>query len=266
MKQPFTFLFAIVQYSWGFLCSLYAFVGLFYASCLGLVYIALGGKSPAVINGIIYQYVWLQVVFFGGVRLRIEGAQHLDRARTYIVTFNHASLMDPPIGYYVLAKLGFHTRMLGKAELFRIPVLGHALRAVKFVEVNRRNLAAALKSYEQLRANMATGISYWVAAEGTRSADGRLKTFKKGGFITAIQTQAQLLPICIKGTQRVIPKSGWVVRAFMPVTVVIGPPLDASQYTLEQKEQLMQRAFNWFAATLGDEQKPLPGTPAYTMH
>lgn len=263
MKQPFTFLFSIVQYSWGFLCSLYAFVGLFYTSAMALVYLGLGGKNQRIVNALIYQYVWFQTIFFGGVRLRIVGAEHLDRTQTYIVTFNHASLMDPPIGYYVLARLGFHTRMLGKAELFRIPVLGHALRAVKFVEVNRRDLAAALKSYKQLRANMATGISYWVAAEGTRSPDGRLKTFKKGGFITAIQTQSLLLPICIKGSQRVIPKSGWVVRAFMPVTVVIGPPIDASQYTLEQKEELMQRAFDWFAATLEDDQRPLPGTAAY---
>lgn len=250
-----------VQYIWGFTATLYCFFGLFYTSCLALLYVLPGGKNTKVINAIIYQYVWLQTAFFAAVKLKVEGLENIDRSKTYIVTFNHSSLMDPPIGYFVLASNGFPTRMLGKAELFKVPIFGNALKKVGFVEVNRRNLESAKASYIRVKAAMAKGMSYWVAAEGSRTGNGRLTTFKKGGFITAIETGAHILPIAIKNANKVIPKSGWSVRAFMPVTVVIGPPIDAAAYTVDQKEALMERAFLWFASVLDDEQKPLPGTP-----
>ena len=69
------------------------------------------------------------------------------------------------------------------------------------------------------------GVSIWLAAEGTRSRDGRIGPLKKGGFHLALGTRAPIVPVAIRGTKDVLRRGSAGARLGMPVEVVIGAPI-----------------------------------------
>ncbi len=157
----------------------------------------------------------------------------------YIVMCNHTSHYDIPLS--VMAFPNQRIRMLAKRELRKVPLMGKAMDVSMFPFIDRQNRAQAQQDLETVKAYMQQGIIIWIAPEGTRSRDGHLGPFKKGGFITAIQANAQIIPLGIDGANHVLPAKTWRFRLHQPVTVNIGQPIDASQYDLQQKDVLLQR-------------------------
>jgi 1-acyl-sn-glycerol-3-phosphate acyltransferase len=118
--------------------------------------------------------------------------------------------------------------MLAKAELFRIPLWGHGLRAAEFVEVDRGNHTRAVQSIDHAARLVRDGVSIWVAPEGTRSLDGRIGKLKKGGFHLALATQTPIVPVAIRGTLQVLPRGAKVMQLHQPVSVQIGAPIEVA--------------------------------------
>jgi 1-acyl-sn-glycerol-3-phosphate acyltransferase len=167
------------------------------------------------------------------IRLTIQGHEHIRPGAIYMS--NHQSLYDiPAIGAIVPG-----VRMVTKAELFKVPVWGQALKASGFVSINRRNRASAIASLKEAAARMKAGTNIWISPEGTRSRTGALNEFKKGGFVMAIETGATIVPVTITGTYEILPPKTSAVRLGRAVTVRFHPPIDAGAYTLEDKESLM---------------------------
>ena len=157
------------------------------------------------------------------VELVASGADNVP-SRAVIYMSNHQSHLDIPILYATLPSRTI--RMLGKAELFRIPLWGRGLRAAEFIEVDRSNHARAVKSIEQAARLVREGVSIYLAPEGTRSIDGRIGKLKKGGFHLAIGTGAPIVPVAIRGTIDILPRGGRVMRSGQRVTVQIGRPIE----------------------------------------
>jgi len=84
------------------------------------------------------------------------------------------------------------------------------------------------------------GTSIMVFAEGTRSPDGKIHPFKKGGFVLAIDYGLPILPITINGSRKVLPK-GSVVFTPGEIDVIVGDPIDTKGYTRESLPELMER-------------------------
>ena len=93
---------------------------------------------------------------------------------------------------------------------------------------------------KKAREKMEDGIVLWISPEGTRSRTGRMGTFKKGGFILAIDAGAQLIPVGIRGSEKVLPAKTWDFFLDQKVEVHIGKPIDASAYTAEHKDELIE--------------------------
>ena len=129
--------------------------------------------------------------------------------------------------------------MLAKSELYRIPFLGRAMLAAEFPSVARHNPQQARRDLLRARQMMESGIVLWAAPEGTRSADGHLQPFKKGCFHLALDTDAVIVPLAIRGIHQVLPARTWRLNLGMPVEVEIGEPIDASQYSVERLPELM---------------------------
>jgi 1-acyl-sn-glycerol-3-phosphate acyltransferase len=166
-----------------------------------------------------------RVVKLLDVRLTVTGAENVpDRAVVYMS--NHQSHLDIPI---LFASLPSPTiRMLGKAELFRIPLWGRAIRAAEFIPVDRSNHARAVESLDYAAELVRDGVSIYIAPEGTRSRDGRIGKLKKGGFHLAIGTGAPIVPVALRGPIHILPRGGRVMRSGQSVSVRIGQPIDVA--------------------------------------
>ena len=164
-----------------------------------------------------------EVVRVLGVDLIAAGADRVPTDRAYVYMSNHQSHLDIPMLYATLPSRT--VRMLGKKELFQIPLWGRGLRAAEFIEVDRSNHERAMKSIEYAARLVGDGVSIWVAPEGTRSRDGTIGKLKKGGFHLALDTQTPIVPVAIKGTIDVLPRGGRTVNTGQRVDVTIGAPI-----------------------------------------
>lgn len=156
--------------------------------------------------------------------------------RRYIIMCTHASHYDIPVTF---VSLPGSIRMLAKKELFAIPLLGQAMRAAEFPSVDRANRQRAIKDLERARAMMESGIVLWAAPEGTRSPDGKLLPFKKGCFHLALETEAVIVPVAVRGIHRVLPARTWQINLGQPVDVRVGTPLDTAGMTKADLDTVM---------------------------
>jgi 1-acyl-sn-glycerol-3-phosphate acyltransferase len=172
------------------------------------------------------------------IALSVRGREHLEGGqssrggldagtRTYVVMSNHQSHYDVPVLYYVL---GGRMRMVAKKELFAVPLFGRAIRDAGMIEVDRSNRERAIASLAKAKAQLAGGTHVWIAPEGKRSESGELLPFKKGGFVLALEMEAPILPITIKGTRDVLPSHGMLSRKGVEVHVTIHAPIETSPF------------------------------------
>lgn len=162
------------------------------------------------------------------MRLSVHGAvPTFSDGRRYMILCNHSSHYDIPASF---AALPGSIRMLAKKELYRIPVLGRAMHAAEFPSVDRHNSQRARDDLERARAMMESGIVLWAAPEGTRSPDGRLLPFKKGCFRLALDTDAVIIPVAIRGIHRVLPARTFDLNLGQPVDLLVGQPIDAAAF------------------------------------
>ena len=172
-----------------------------------------------------------------GVKVRVEGREHilLDRAAVYAV--NHTSNVEPPILFHVLSPLFPRLRVLYKAELRKLPILVRAWDLAGFVPLERGNREQSLPAIDRAAEALKEGNSFLIFPEGTRSRAGNLLPFKKGGFIMAIKGQAPVVPVAIVGAREAMRKGSFVIQP-VTVTVRLGPPVETAGLTLAERDQL----------------------------
>lgn len=151
---------------------------------------------------------WTWVILrLGGISLKVIGSERIDPLQQYVFMVNHQSNIDIPV--LVQGLRSFQLRWIAKRELLRVPFFGWAMWASKHIIVDRANRSDAIKSLQQARQLIAAGISIVIFPEGTRSRDGKLLPFKKGGFLLAVQTGRPIVPITIRGSSELLPPGAW---------------------------------------------------------
>jgi 1-acyl-sn-glycerol-3-phosphate acyltransferase len=165
------------------------------------------------------------------VHLTVEQLGDLDETRGYVYLFNHQSHLDIPVLYASLPSPTI--RFVAKAELFKIPIWGPALRRAEMIEVDRGDHKQAVTALAKAAALVADGVSVAIAPEGSRSRDGRMGPLKRGGFHLALDTDAPIVPVAIRGTIEILPPGARGMRAGVPVRVVIGAPIDVAGRTVD---------------------------------
>ncbi len=180
-----------------------------------------------------------------GIRVRIEGREHVPAGRACIFMANHVSNLDPPV---LLPSLPGRTSVFLKGSLMKIPILGYAFKLGEFIPVEREgNVETARESVAQARRVLARGLHITTFVEGMRSLDGRMLPFKRGPFFLAMDSGAPCIPISIYGTEKIIP---WGSRRIYPGTahVVFHEPLHPADYAT--RDELMQAVRASIAAGL----------------
>lgn len=192
----------------------------------------------------------------GGVRVRVTGRENIPQGVCLFVA-NHTSNVDPPA---VVGAIPGRVALLGKKEVFRIPILSRALLLADFLPVDRGQRAAAIATAEKAVANLKRGVSYLVFPEGTRSHDGRLRPFKKGTFVMAIQAGVPVVPVALAGAHRLMRKGSSALSPGV-VDVRFLPAIDAAPYGEQQRNELRTRVHAAIAAALPADQQPVEAAP-----
>lgn len=189
------------------------------------------------------------------VKLTVDDPHHLNLVpgKRYIIMCNHASLFDIPLTYLALPK--YSIRMLSKKELAKIPLFGRGMQQAGFPFIDRKNRMQAIKDLRAAQKLMEDGIVLWIAPEGTRSKDGHLQPFKKGAFITAIQSEAVIIPLAIKGAFEIWPHNSKYISTQQEITIKVGAPIDATEYELADKAKLITHCQQTMASLLDEELK-----------
>ena len=176
------------------------------------------------------------ILFVSGIKVDLKGLSNIDPSKSYIYMSDHRSNFDIPV---LLGCLPIQFRWLAKAELFKIPIFGRAMSGAGYVKIDRSNRESAFKSIDQVAAKMKNGVSVMIFPEGTRSEDGNVKPFKKGGFVMAVDTGAPIVPVILRGTRSIMAKGSWRINPG-DVTLSIEKPIDTTGYTRDTKEDLIK--------------------------
>ncbi|WII70912.1 lysophospholipid acyltransferase family protein [Bdellovibrio sp. 22V] len=173
-----------------------------------------------------------------GVKVVVKGRENIPQGG-FLFVFNHTSFFD------IFAMNGWlgSFRFGAKIELFKIPVFGAAMRRAGILPIARERREEVFKVYQAAQARIAAGERFALAPEGTRQETERLGNFKSGPFIFAINAKAPIVPVIVKGAAAILPKGhtipNWGVWS-RTITLQVLPPVDATQYTVEQRPQLQE--------------------------
>jgi 1-acyl-sn-glycerol-3-phosphate acyltransferase len=189
-----------------------------------------------------------------GIHVRAEGVENIP-AGTCVFASNHCSNLDP---FALVPEIPQRVSLLAKTDVFKIPILSKAIRQNGLIPVDRSNKDSAAQSVDQAVESLKQGLSFCIFAEGTRSRDGRLQPFKRGAFVMAIRAGVPLVPVSLAGTQNLLRKGDWKMYPG-EVLVKFARPIDASRFTFDQRQQLVDEAHAAVVANLPPDQQPVPG-------
>ena len=197
--------------------------------------------------------LWSRVVLgVPGVKLEVVTHAPLDPKRPYVFMANHASMVDI-WAMFVSVPVSF--RFIAKKQLARIPFFGWAMMAGRFIFIDRQNAASARRSIEEAARRIQGGQSVVIYPEGTRTRDGRVAPFKKGGFHLAMNSGADIVPVAIIGSRAVMPRGAALIQAGT-VKVEFGVPIPTTNITNGERNALVDRVRDTIIAMLGDPPDP----------
>jgi 1-acyl-sn-glycerol-3-phosphate acyltransferase len=183
-----------------------------------------------------------------GVRVGCEIEEPLEASGRYVFMANHSSYFDIPA---MMATLPVETRFMAKRSIFRVPVVGHAMRAGGFIGVDRKDKSRARDALTAAVRELRSCASVLIFPEGTRSPSGRVGEFQRGGFLIALRSGRPIVPVGIQGSFDVQPRKTWTVRPGR-ILVRYGRPVDVTAYGVRGLEELAQRVRQRVAELSGD--------------
>ncbi len=171
------------------------------------------------------------------VPISISGDELIDKDQPYVVMANHQSYYDV---FALIGYLPLRLKWVMKMELRKIPIFGVACEKVGHIYIDRGNSERSQKSLKAVGEKIRAGSSVVFFPEGTRSTDGKLQSFKKGGFIIALEAKVPILPVTVVGGRKILPKKSLkIVPGKMKI--IIHTPIPVTGYTYETKEDLIVR-------------------------
>ncbi|MBZ0200120.1 MAG: 1-acyl-sn-glycerol-3-phosphate acyltransferase [Ignavibacteriaceae bacterium] len=182
------------------------------------------------------------VFFLGGIKLKVVGSEKIDPKKVYVFVSNHSSQFDiPALQAAIPNKIG----IVFKQELGKIPVFGWQLKIGPYIMVDRKNAESAMRSIEEAKEKMKQKkLSPVVFAEGTRSENGEVQSFKRGAFYLAVKAGYPIVPVSVSGSYKLLPKGKFSIKRGT-ITVTFDDPIDTSSIlTRKDENDLMEKVRN----------------------
>lgn len=192
-----------------------------------------------------------------GIRLAVWGTEKIPPGRAVVFMPNHQSNADGPAIFVCLPPV----LVLAKREFFRVPVLGWAMRLRGFIPVDRKNRERAIQAVDEAAEALRAGHSFLIFPEGTRSQDGRLQPFKKGGFIMALKAGAPIVPVSISGGRGIMRKGEPAIHPGC-IRITFHDPVATEGCQPEERGRVMKAVRQAMLSGLTAEEWPLEQQPA----
>jgi 1-acyl-sn-glycerol-3-phosphate acyltransferase len=219
----------------------------FASSCLLILTAALVHRGPA-LDALIKACCRL-ILLCSGVRVRLRGQENAAPGRQYVVMMNHVNFFDPLVFFAGFPGLA---RGVEEESHFRWPLYGLVLRRIGMVPIARKDTARAIESLARAARLVHERPAYSIAIlpEGTRSPDGNLGPFKKGGFHLALETGLDILPVVQRGAYAINRKGSLLIRPGV-VEMIVRPAVPVAGYAKETVGDLADRTRREFLDVLG---------------
>ena len=225
---------AVVRTGWAWLVGTLATVG---CTLPALLISRLPGGDPVAHR---MARLWGRLCVWGtGCPVQVEGLDQIDLGRRYVVMANHQSALDIPVLMAVLPA-AWRTVFWAKESLFRVPVLGWAMRMLGHMPIDRVNRQAAGQMLADTLRRVEDGRSVLVFPEETYGPPGRLLPFQRGGFVFALKTRLPVLPVAVLGTRSALPPGSRLVSP-TTLTVRFGEPIPTAELGVTDRAALTER-------------------------
>lgn len=219
-----------------------------------IVTIALVRQDARVIQRLIE--LWARTfLLFLGTGIEVTGRDQIDPNGQYVFVANHLSNVDIP-AMFLTAPVPI--RYLAKKEVYKIPMVGLAMRRIGMVRVDRERGSSI---HAEVNAGVAEatgrGLSLIIFPEGTRSVSGEPAAFKKGAFRIAIANGLTIVPVTIEGTWDVWAPGSKIAEPGH-VRTVVHEPIPTADLSLADLDDVRDRV----RSVIVDEfEKLRAGTP-----
>ena len=172
-----------------------------------------------------------------GVRVRVEGVEHIDPAQPAVYASNHLSALDIPVLYSCLPG---QFRIMAKRELFSYPFMGWHLTRSGQIPIDQGDARASLRSLNRASDSLRHGMPLAIFPEGGRSADGHMQPFMGGAFYMAIKAQAPVVPVVLVGNDELLPMNSYHLKPGR-VEMIIAEPIPTLGMVPRQMDELASR-------------------------
>jgi 1-acyl-sn-glycerol-3-phosphate acyltransferase len=185
-----------------------------------------------------YAKLWGKVALLANrVKVRVEGMGHLNGKGPYIFMSNHQGSYDI---FALLGHLPYQFKWLAKKELFSIPFFGWTMAAVGYISIDRGGTRDTVEAMNEAAQKIRDGMSVVIFPEGSRSPDGSIQPFKKGGFTLAIKSKVPIVPVAISGSWAIMPKDKLTVVSG-EIRILVAHPIETENSALKDREVLMKK-------------------------
>ena len=177
------------------------------------------------------------ILFTCGIKYKVSGLNNIDSKINYIFAGNHTSMLDIPIAF---SGLPYWLVPIAKIELKSVMLLGWVMKTAGHIFVDRNKSESALRILEKVKISLIEKPrSILLFPEGTRTIDGSLGQFKRGGLLLAIDTKMPIVPIAFIGSYEMFGKGSWSMKGHS-VELRVGSPIDPNNYSYESRRELAQ--------------------------
>lgn len=188
----------------------------------------------------VVRFLFFVLIKIMGIKLVVNGQEHIDPSQAYLIMGNHQSLFDI---FVIPAAIPLCFVGVEAAHHFSLPVWGYLISKWGNIPIERNNLQSAISSLETAKKRLLSGMSLGILPEGHRTLTGKMTPFKKGPFHLAQKAGADILPFGIKGLFEYNPKGHLKLNPGV-VTVNIGKPVAYEAFKHLSVEELRQAMFD----------------------
>lgn len=186
------------------------------------------------------------------IPVSIEGQEKISDDQAYIFVANHQSVFD------ILSMLGFFPhrfKWMMKKELAKIPLVGYACKCCGFIYINRTGRTSIAESMAQADEALRQHKSIAIFAEGTRTRNGHIGTFKRGAFKLATEMNMPIVPVSLNGCYEVMARNARLVTRH-PIRIIIHNPILPKDNTAAEMERLRDETRDVILSALEPQYQP----------